>query len=227
MKYGMRERISGGVILLALAVIFIPMLFDESPTREERPEPVLTIEQPVDIEPKPVEAPRPPASLGQIQDPLPFERNSSIEAATERPAAEPTVAEPAATEPTEAPAAQQATESESHPDPIAALTRQIDQQQAAQQDSEDTPAQNESASSARNGGWSVQVGSFKKPTNAEKLEAKLDSEGIDAFRRAREDDWTTVYVGSFETSEAAEKMRTELKEKNNINGFLVRVREGE
>ena len=34
MKYGKRERISGAVILLALGVIFIPMLFDEPPARD-------------------------------------------------------------------------------------------------------------------------------------------------------------------------------------------------
>ena len=36
MKYGMRERLSGAVILIALAVIFVPMLFDEPAPRSER-----------------------------------------------------------------------------------------------------------------------------------------------------------------------------------------------
>ncbi len=69
MKYGMRERVSGAVILLALGVIFIPMLFDDPPAREDRPEPVLTIEQPVEVEQTPVQEPQRPASLGQIQSP--------------------------------------------------------------------------------------------------------------------------------------------------------------
>ena len=40
MKYGWRERISGALILLALAVIFLPLLFDDPAPREERPQPL-------------------------------------------------------------------------------------------------------------------------------------------------------------------------------------------
>lgn len=224
MKYGMRERISGAVILLALAVIFIPMLFDDSPSREEPPEPVLTIEQPVEIERKAVEAPQPPSSLGQIQDPLPLERNLP-----DLPSTEPelTEAEPAAEEPmdeADETSAPQAVESEAHSDPITALTRQIERQEA-ERDTGAESASSEPAPSTQTGEWAVQVGSFKKAENAERLEAKLNSEGIGAFRKSRDDTWTTVYVGPFETSEAGEKVRTELKEKSNINGFLIRVRE--
>ena len=69
MRYGMRERLSGAVILIALAVIFVPMLFDEPAPRSERPQPVMTIEQPVEVERRDVPDPTPPSSLGQIQSP--------------------------------------------------------------------------------------------------------------------------------------------------------------
>ena len=48
MKYGWRERISGAVILVALGAIFVPMLFDDPEPRQQGPEPVMVIEQPVD-----------------------------------------------------------------------------------------------------------------------------------------------------------------------------------
>ncbi|MDR9439874.1 MAG: acetyl-CoA carboxylase subunit beta, partial [Halomonas sp.] len=69
MKYGMRERLSGAVILVALAVIFVPMLFDEPAPRSERPQPVMTIEQPVEVEGRDVPDPEPPAGLGQNPSP--------------------------------------------------------------------------------------------------------------------------------------------------------------
>ena len=68
MKYGMRERISGAIILVALAVIFLPMLFDEPTPRSERPEPVLTIEQPIPVDQRDVEAPTPPEALDGAVD---------------------------------------------------------------------------------------------------------------------------------------------------------------
>ncbi|MDL4864762.1 SPOR domain-containing protein, partial [Halomonas elongata] len=65
MKYGMRERISGALILIALAVIFVPLLFDDPAPREERPEPTLTIEQPIEVERRDLEEPTPPESLDE------------------------------------------------------------------------------------------------------------------------------------------------------------------
>ncbi|SDL81311.1 DedD protein [Modicisalibacter muralis] len=228
MKYGMRERISGAVILLALAVIFIPMLFDEPPERDERPEPVLTIEQPIDIDRQPVEEPEPPASLSDSQQPqaLPPEAQLPM---TEAPAPQsqneqPTQAE-APPEPGPEPTQQNAgaepePEPEAQPeqaekvDPIAELTSQAEPPSAM------PPV-------AENGEWAVQVGSFGEPGNAERLEAQLDDQGFTAYRRPRDNDLTTVYVGPFGSSEAGEQARTVLKEKVNIQGLLIRIQEGE
>ncbi|EWH01177.1 hypothetical protein [Halomonas sp. BC04] len=69
MKYGMRERVSGAIILIALAVIFVPMLFDDPAPRDERPQPVMSIEQPVPVERRDVPDPQPPGSLGEIRGP--------------------------------------------------------------------------------------------------------------------------------------------------------------
>lgn len=217
MKYGMRERVSGAVILLALAVIFIPMLFDEPPSREQQPEPVLTIEQPIEVERQPVNAPAPPASLGQIQ--LPQERGAELPGSSrvETPPPEEASAPPPAPEP-EAPA-RQAAESQTRADPIADLARQSEQRQGNQ------ASQTQNGPAARNGDWAVQVGSFGKPGNAERLEADLRNQGFNAFQQARSNDLTTVYVGPFASSEAGEKARAALKAKANIQGLLVRIQE--
>lgn len=224
MKYGMRERISGAVILVALGVIFIPMLFDDPPSREEQPEPVLTIQQPIDVERVPVAEPEKPSSLGQIQMPSSqggtrqtapaSPTNTQPEPAPAAAAPEPEPVEPE--QPAERPVANPATRS----DPIADLARQSEQRQSESQSQAGT-------STVSEGDWAVQVGSFGEPGNAQRLEDKLDGQGFNAFRQPRSNNLTTVYVGPFASSEDGEKARTQLKEKANIQGLLVRMKEGE
>jgi len=217
MKYGMRERVSGAVILLALGVIFIPMLFDEPPAREPRPQPALSIEQPVEVEQAPVAEPEPPSSLGQIQSP-----QAGGEPA---PAPSPTADNDKASQASAQREPDTGTrEGGDKPDPIAELARNAEnrQRQAA-----DEPAASPDAGkpAAKAGEWAVQVGSFGEPGNAERLEKKLDAQGFNAYRRPRDNNLTSVYVGPFATSEAGEKARTELKEKVNLQGLLIRIQE--
>lgn len=243
MKYGMRERVSGAVILLALGVIFIPMLFDDPPARDDRPEPVLTIEQPIDVEQTPVAAPERPASLGQIQSP----QAPSRPAGDAQPdAAQASEAQRDDTQPDENAAEQVAgnhssasrgSQAESadapRPDPIAELAQRSGQGgQQTQQSESPTPASSESTQAsapavAENGNWAVQVGSFGQPDNAARLEKKLDEQGFEAYSRPRDNDLTTVYVGPFASSDDGEQARTALKEQANIQGLLIRAQEGE
>nr|WP_297458278.1 SPOR domain-containing protein [uncultured Halomonas sp.] len=215
----MRERISGAVILLALAVIFIPMLFDDPPERDERPEPMLTIEQPIDIEHQPVAEPEPPASLSEEPAPQPAESQPPAAQAPEPdPQPEPTPGLdplPQNTEPETRPETAPETQQDTQNDPIAELTREAEQQPSGM-----PPV-------AENGEWAVQVGSFGEPGNAERLEKQLDDQGFTAYRQPRDNDLTTVYVGPFASSEAGEQARTVLKEKVNIQGLLIRIQEGE
>lgn len=223
MKYGMRERISGAVIIIALAVIFVPMLFDEPASREERPAPVLTIEQPIDVQRTPVDEPQPPASLSEpaVGDDAPDIDVEQIVAATEPVVRdepgdldEPTPVEP-----------------ESEADPIAELAQSAqdtEEPEAAQaSNAAEQSAPTPSVATASGGEWAVQVGSFGEAANAERLEAQLNEQGFSAYRRDRGNDMTSVYVGPYASSDDGERARTELKERANIQGLLVRVREAE
>lgn len=138
MKYGMRERISGIIIVVALGVIFVPMLFDEPESPEQRPDPVLTIDPPVDVERRDVPEPTPPAGLGQGQAPLAGDQGNdgqasqgqgeSAEASPSRQVdAEP--AQQVAEETSEREPEPEPTPEASQPreDPIAALARQAEQ----------------------------------------------------------------------------------------------------
>lgn len=220
MKYGLRERISGAVIIIALAVIFVPMLFDEPTPREERPAPVLTIEQPIDVRRTPVDEPQPPASLSE-----PAVDNDAPEIDVEQIvlATEPVVRDEPGDldEPTPV-------DPEPEADPIAELAQAAQVPGVAEQsapETSQTPAP--SVATASSGEWAVQVGSFGEAANAERLEAQLNEQGFSAYRRDRGNDMTSVYVGPYASSDDGERARTELKERANIQGLLVRVREAE
>lgn len=218
MKYGMRERISGAIILVALAVIFLPMLLDEPTPRSERPEPVLTIEQPIPVDQRDVDSPEPPVNLEEDAD-----SDRVVEPATgsqlgqsDADASSPTASSPSAASNDGAASGETGSGSD---DPIAAIAEQSASSQA-QGDTGGSPSTSEVQE-----GWAVQVGSFGQPDNATRLVEKLTSQGFDAYQRPRDNDLTTVYVGPFGTSDAGERVRTELKEDANIQGLLIRVRE--
>jgi DedD protein len=231
MKYGMRERISGAVILIALAVIFVPMLFDEPAPRDERPQPVLTIEQPVPVERRNVPDPQPPESLGQIRSP---------EAETPRVEPQPALAD-VEPEPSDVPrvetepavAVQQAASNGDasqapRQDPIAdlaqAASERLESNQTPASDAE-PPRQSSPAAASPGGEWAVQVGSFGEPGNAERLQSRLQEQGFPVYSRRRDNDMTTVYVGPFDSSDSGERAMSAVKEQANLQGLLVRVRE--
>ncbi|MCH4563483.1 SPOR domain-containing protein [Halomonas sp. EGI 63088] len=230
----MRERLSGAVILIALAVIFVPMLFDEPAPRSERPQPVLTIEQPVDVERHDVPDPQPPASLGQIESPSVLTPRTAEEgepASVDEPAMaevppEETpdeASEEVLTEAVEAVASPESEPAREDADPIAELARAADQRlaESSRRTESEAAAPTPAAST---GEWAVQVGSFGEPANAERLEARLGEQGFTVFSRPR-DNLTTVYVGPYDSSEDGERAMGELKERANLQGLLVRVRE--
>lgn len=228
MKYGMRERLSGAIILIALGVIFVPMLFDEPAPREGRPEPSLSIDAPIDVERHDVAEPTPPASLAGTDS---SEEGSEDEASGQEASAPRSETEPA--------------------DPIADLAqaadRRLSEKESERESEKESERRSESASKSENanesasaassagagdvepaveaGGWAVQVGSFGEPANVERLLARLRDEGFSAYSRPRGNDLTTVYVGPFGSSEAGERAVAEVKASINLQGLLVRVKE--
>lgn len=227
MKYGMRERISGAIIVIALAVIFLPMLFDDPAPRDERPEPVLSVEEPVEVERVEVEEPKPPVRLGSLADPMPQAPADDEDVEEERGEAsggessEPAVA-------ADDDAANRETDEADGADPIAELARRAEakrEQQPPQRDEpEDSSDEAAPTAASASGEWAVQAGSFGEPGNAERLETQLKEQGFQAYRRERDNNLTTVYVGPYESSEAGERARSELKSRANIQGLLVRVK---
>ncbi|MBR9756298.1 SPOR domain-containing protein [Cobetia sp. 4B] len=234
MKYGKRERISGAVILLALGVIFIPMLFDEPPARDERPSPVMTLGKPVDIDRSNVDEPQPPSELkigtdvpitfvdsnGKVRDSDPGAGSDSGSESQSR------VAEAEQLSPTRSVASSEP-QSKPKPEPEPAAKPEPKPAPKPAPKPEPKPAVASNAPSSSAGGWAVQVGSFGDPANAERLQKELQGKGFAAYRIPRGSKLTVVFVGPYKSSEIGESARSRLQQQVNIKGLLVRRKEGE
>lgn len=225
MKYGKTERISGIVILLALLAIFVPWLMSDPAPREERPQPTFVIEQPVNVVRQEVPVPVMPESLNTPAPSAPVEIDETldepIDAMPRAPqtdqVAESDSASSSSSAAAESAPAEPSREPPSAPqeDPIAALV-------AANESRNNASA---APAAQQQGEWAVQVGSFGDTDNAQRISDQLSGEGFSVFQRARDNNLTTVLVGPYETSEDGEAAMALIKQRVNVQGLLVRVRD--
>lgn len=251
MKYGKTERISGVVILLALAAILIPWLMSEPAPRDEPPQPSFTIEEPVDVERHDVAAPEKPESVKATRaadddatadsavnvagdeaetviDTAPIESATGTADTTDDATAGDDAAEvvPASPEPS---GSEKATDTADRQDANQqdAGQQQADQQSQKENDSDPIAAlmeQGDDMPRAVDGGdWAVQVGSFGQADNARRLKQELEDKGFSVYTRARDNDLTTVLVGPFARSKDGEAAMSLIKQRANQQGLLIRV----
>ncbi|NVF14806.1 SPOR domain-containing protein [Vreelandella maris] len=230
MKYGKTERISGIVILLALLAIFVPWLMSDPAPREERPQPSFVIEQPVEVERRNVPAPERPSTIEEpALSSAPSDDSDDgsipIDANPRAPQTDQIAASNQSPSSAEAAGSSEPDEALSTPDsdPIADL---IATNSGSGQSSSGSESQSASSpSSSAQGEWAVQVGSFGEPANAQRLSAQLSEEGFSVYQRERDNNMTTVFVGPYATSEDGESAMSSIKERANVQGLLVRVRD--
>jgi DedD protein len=192
---GLKQRIVGALVLVALAVIFLPMLFSredelrqvtvDAPAMPDRPsmpdvalEPVVVPEPVAEDEVPPVE-------------PVPQTSSEPIAAPTQ-PVAEPQ-AQAQAQPPVETPA------------PTQAATKP-----ASGLDANNLPVS-----------WSVQLASLSSRAGAEKLQQTLRSGGYNAYIRSF-DGMNRVFVGPVIERAEADRLRDLLNRQQNLKGFVVR-----
>ena len=231
MKYGKTERISGIVILLALLAIVVPWLMSDPAPREERPQPTFVIEQPVDVERQDVPVPDMPDTIDTpapsspvltdeaLDEPIEeIPRAPQIDQVASSSSDEGSSSQTAAAEPSQQAPLQPSREPDSPPqeDPIAALV--------AANESRNSSA-SVAPSAGQQGEWAVQVGSFGDTANAQRISDQLSGEGFSVFQRARDNNLTTVLVGPYATSEDGEAAMALIKQRINVQGLLVRVRD--
>lgn len=221
MKYGKTERISGIVILLALLAIFVPWLMSDPAPREERPQPTFIIEQPIETARRDVAAPQMPATIN-AQPSSNVVSNDELDAPIDASPSLPQTNQIDA--PSESATATQepspAINTAAQNDPIADLVAASSSSSSSQ-----SSASASGPTSTQQGEWAVQVGSFGDASNAERLGSQLSSEGFSVFQRQRDNNLTTVLVGPYASSEDGESAMALIKQRANVQGLLVRVRD--
>jgi DedD protein len=192
---GLKQRMVGALVLLALAVIFLPMLLsrqDESrrvqvdaPEMPAAPEAPSTELQSV-LVPEPQILPDEPVGLDAAQSLEPPEAP-----AVEEPATAPKPAAASALPATSAPAA-------TPPEASSKL------------DANSLPIS-----------WSVQLASLSSGDGAQKLQKTLRSQGYNAYIRTF-DGMNRVFVGPLIERAEADRLRDQLNRQHKLNGFVVR-----
>ncbi|MOA10873.1 cell division protein FtsN [compost metagenome] len=200
----------GALVLVALAVIFLPMLF----TREDEMRQVR------------VEAPQAPAmpSLPEVKvepvavpepQPLPQEPQQAPVVVNESPAPVATPSQPITPSPQ--------TQAQVQPKPQAPAPASKAQVQPAA-----TPAPAASATAPSkidvNGlpvSWSIQLASLSNRAGAENLQKTLRSQGYNAYIRSA-GGMNRVYVGPLIERAEAERLRDAINRQQKLKGFVIR-----
>lgn len=205
LERGLKQRIVGALVLIALAVIFLPMLF----TREDESRQVV-----VEAPPRPQAPAMPgvevqPTEVPELQ---PGEEDIAPEIVEEgSPAAagqpsQPIGGLPATPPATQPPAqAQAASPPPSQPQPPAAPP----------------PAEKRLDANNLPQSWSVQLASLSNRARAEELQKTLRSQGYNAYIRSF-DGMNRVFVGPVIQRAEADRLRDQLSKQQKLNGFVVR-----
>ncbi|HBP5738840.1 TPA: SPOR domain-containing protein [Pseudomonas aeruginosa] len=195
LERGLKQRIVGALVLIALAVIFLPMLF----TREDESRQVV-----VEAPPRPQSPAMPSVEVQPTEVPelQPGEEDIAPEIVQE--------GSPAATQP---PAQAQAQA------PAASLPPSQPQPPAAPP----SPPPAEKRLDANNlpQSWSVQLASLSNRARAEELQKTLRSQGYNAYIRSF-DGMNRVFVGPVIQRAEADRLRDQLSKQQKLNGFVVR-----
>jgi DedD protein len=205
-----KQRMVGALVLVALAVIFLPMLFSRQDEQRQ-----VTVEAPAapqapampQVQMETVAVPEPQALP---QEPVPTDEEVAEDTAPAAPAAPvapaPTapimitkpVAPPAVAKPIPAPA-QPITASSSRPD----------------------TTQSRVDANGLSVSWSVQLASLSSRASAESLQKTLRSQGYNAYIRSA-DGKNRVFVGPLIERAEADRLRDLLGRQQNLKGFVVR-----
>jgi DedD protein len=214
-----RHRIVGAVILVALAVIFLPLLLQDRPPEKEGAEPkevpvpeVREVAPAKSAQPRPDIVPKPVTTEPPIARPNTRTVTVALDPAdiskppAKKPATEPTpITEPpkAAAKPEPAPAKPEPkTEPKAEPKP---------------------EAKKPEATEPRASGWFVQVGVFSQAGNAKRLHDKLRAAGYNVVTdppRIEKGKTIKVEVGPYSDQAAAKTAAARIKTDFSIDGVV-------
>jgi DedD protein len=191
---GLKQRMVGALVLLALAVIFLPMLLSREDERRQvqvdAPQMPVAPEIPT-IELQPVAVPEPQVLP---DEPVGFAAVEPLE-----PVEAPTV---------EAPAVATAPVTTASVAALAPATAPVSK--PSRLDANSLPIS-----------WSVQLASLSSSDGAQKLQKTLRTQGYNAYIRSF-DGMNRVFVGPLIERAEADRLRDQLNRQHKLNGFVVR-----
>ena len=190
---GLKQRIVGALVLLALAVIFLPMLF----SREDELRQVS-----VDAPGMPAAPTMPQVALDPVEVPQPV---AEEEVPPVEPLDAPIVTEPASVQPAAPVTAQAAPAAPAVVEPSKPATVE-----PKRLDASSLPVS-----------WSIQLASLSSRPGAEELQKKLRSQGYNAYIRSV-DGMNRIFVGPLIERAEADRLRDQLNRQHKLNGFVVR-----
>lgn len=192
---GLKQRMVGALVLVALAVIFLPMLLSredemrrvvvEAPAMPQAPATAEIVVEPAEVV-EPEQLPQEPLPIEELEPQI-VEVPEQPKPTQTPPAAQPLKPEPARTEQAAAPA-----------------------QPQGRLDANNLPIS-----------WSVQLASLSSRSGAENLQKTLRSQGYNAYIRTF-DGMNRVFVGPLIERAEAERLRDQLNRQHKLSGFVVR-----
>ncbi|MFL6966719.1 SPOR domain-containing protein [Pseudomonas alvandae] len=203
-----KQRMVGALVLVALAVIFLPMLFSRQDEQRQ-----VTVDAPAAPQAPSV----PPVQVEQVAVPepqaLPQEPVPSDEELAQEPAAPTAPVAPAPTVPSKPAVAPT-------PIPAAPAIKPAPTQPITAAPKPDT-TQSRVDANGLSVSWSVQLASLTSRDSAEKLQKNLRSQGYNAYIRSA-DGKNRVFVGPLIERAEADRLRDLLNRQQNLKGFVVR-----
>ncbi|WP_415764841.1 SPOR domain-containing protein [Pseudomonas sp. ZB1P45] len=205
-----KQRMVGALVLVALAVIFLPMLFSRQDEQRQ-----VTVEAPAapqasavpQVQVEPVVVPEPQALP---QEPVPSDDEIAQQEAPITPIAPSAPVAPAPAAKPVAPA----------PAPVNKPTVAPSQPITAAPGKPDT-TQSRVDANGLSVSWSVQLASLSSRASAESLQKSLRSQGYNAYIRTA-DGKNRVFVGPLIERAEADRLRDLLGRQQNLKGFVVR-----
>lgn len=239
LKKRARRRLVGAVALALLAAIVLPMVMDREPQppNQDIQVRIPSRDSPFDgrVQPRtspPVE--QPPAAAAVA--PAPSVATSPAPDKSTEPALQSKASEPAA----ETDSAKKPAQREQHPEPVPSKAASEPAEKLAKSEKASKNSKQEEArakailsgeaetsesepAAAQSGQFIVQLGVFRDPGNARKVQARVKSEGYNAFAeqlRSGTGTRTRVRAGPFASRELAERAREKLKQ-HGLDGIVA------
>lgn len=206
-----KQRMVGALVLVALAVIFLPMLFSRQDEQRQ-----VTVDAPAaphapavpQVQVEPVVVPEPQALP---QEPVPSDDEIAQQQAPSAPItpSAPVAPAPPAAKPVTPPAAPVVKPAPAPAQPIAAAP------------TKPTTTPSRVDANGLSVSWSVQLASLSSRESAESLQKNLRSQGYNAYIRSA-DGKNRVFVGPLIERAEADRLRDLLNRQQNLKGFVVR-----